>query len=431
MRLLRFYQPASRTTVVEGVTELPLALAAVSGSVGRYRMELVVEDASGTTLHRDQWSREVPAGTARRAGATAVETFRISLAPGRYRVHLRVLPAEGEPVESVREVEAWGSAPALSDLLLATGTRSLAGDTMFTSGEVRRGAVALRTSPVPRLTLTQGSITYYAEIYGRRLADSAGQLQVEVLDTAGRRIVMTPSRALAISEGGSATRGGVDLTGLPEGEYRLRLHVRMGDSTVAADAAFRMTGLAALPGEEASEPADPFANLRDDVVDSLYAPLVYVLQEDERWVYGTRDAAARRRFLREFWRRRDPTPGTPDNSAMSAFYASVTYANTAFREGGAGQIPGWRTDRGRIYLKYGRPGDWLRRAEAPRPFEVWKYTRGRPLYFVFWDRSGLGHYELIHTNDRSETSQPGWERLLDPNAYEEVARFLNLRVIEN
>jgi GWxTD domain-containing protein len=129
----------------------------------------------------------------------------------------------------------------------------------------------------------------------------------------------------------------------------------------------------------------------------------------------------------EFWRKRDPTHGTGINQAMVQFYRSVTSANSAFREGGAGQIPGWRTDRGRIFLRYGRWDEILRRPMAsPMPYEVWRYTRDRNRYYVFVDESGLGHYVLIGSNDRREPGRQNWEQYLEHQNYLDVAHFLGL-----
>jgi hypothetical protein len=117
-------------------------------------------------------------------------------------------------------------------------------------------------------------------------------------------------------------------------------------------------------------------------------------------------------------------PATPLNEAMREYYGLMSQANTQFREGGAGDVPGWRTDRGRIYIKYGAPDEVLRRPQSPTvPYEAWKYTRGRARVFVFIDETGLGHYVLIFTNERREPSRLDWERLLGPDAVADINRF--------
>jgi GWxTD domain-containing protein len=103
---------------------------------------------------------------------------------------------------------------------------------------------------------------------------------------------------------------------------------------------------------------------------------------------------ARKAYWDAFWKRRDPTPETPENEARDAFYQRVQYANQHFATGG----PGWKTDMGRVYIVYGRPDEVVRNPfnfDRP-PEEIWYYYRDRRT-FVFVDRDGFGRYEQVST----------------------------------
>jgi GWxTD domain-containing protein len=171
--------------------------------------------------------------------------------------------------------------------------------------------------------------------------------------------------------------------------------------------------------------ADMFAQLTEARADTLFAPLFYLASMSELSVYRGLTLEGKRRFLREFWRQRDPTPGTPDNELQAGFYQRMAEANRRFREGGAAEIPGWRTDRGKILILRGEPDEIMRRpSNGPsNPWEAWRYTRPRPLKYVFYDQTRLGNYQMIYTDDRNERSMPGWERLVGQDAVEEIARF--------
>jgi GWxTD domain-containing protein len=171
--------------------------------------------------------------------------------------------------------------------------------------------------------------------------------------------------------------------------------------------------------------ADLFSRLPEAELDTLFAPLFYLAKAGELTPYSGLTLEGKRRFLREFWRRHDPTPGTPDNELQSGFYQRIAEANRRFREGGTSQIPGWRTDRGKILILHGEPDEMLRRPSTgpSNPWEAWKYTRPRPLKYVFYDQTRLGNYVLIYTDDRNERSHPNWEQLLGLDAVEEIARF--------
>ncbi len=129
-----------------------------------------------------------------------------------------------------------------------------------------------------------------------------------------------------------------------------------------------------------------------------YATLVEILsniasgEEYERLRKAVSDSARASEWER-FWARRDPTPDTPRNEAMIDFFQRVRYATTHF----AGQFgAGWRTDQGRVYIRYGPPDQIEDRAATyyDPPLQIWHYySLARD--FVFADRGDFGRYELI------------------------------------
>ena len=127
--------------------------------------------------------------------------------------------------------------------------------------------------------------------------------------------------------------------------------------------------------------------------------LRYVATDSElREMDRLRTAEEKTAFWEEFWRRRDPSPETSANEARDEFYKRVQYANQHF---GAG-TPGWRTDMGHVYIRFGQPDEVVRnpfRFEGP-PEEIWYYYRER-LTFFYVDPDGFGRYEL----DESRSSK--------------------------
>jgi GWxTD domain-containing protein len=116
----------------------------------------------------------------------------------------------------------------------------------------------------------------------------------------------------------------------------------------------------------------------------------------------------REQFIGEFWRRRDPDPDTEENEYREAYYERVAYVNEHFSSG----IPGYKTDRGRIYLKYGKPDEVESHpaggaytlasyegngSTSTYPFETWWYRNlpGRSDVEVeFVDPTGTGEYRI-------------------------------------
>jgi len=148
------------------------------------------------------------------------------------------------------------------------------------------------------------------------------------------------------------------------------------------------------------------------------------LNEDVVWIITDQERAAfkqlsndeeRDNFIEAFWQRRDPTPDTEENEYKEEHYRRIAYANEHFPAG----IPGWKTDRGRIYIMYGPAdevdshpsgGSYQRPMEegggetSTFPFEDWRYRYlegiGQEVIIEFVDTCMCGDYHM--TLDRSE-----------------------------
>lgn len=100
----------------------------------------------------------------------------------------------------------------------------------------------------------------------------------------------------------------------------------------------------------------------------------YTVTPEERKAFLALPAEGREAFIEDFWKRRDPTPNTPENEYRIEYYNRITRANRLFSGGGA---PGWMQDRGRVYITLGPPDT---RVTYPRgvtfyglPTEIWWY----------------------------------------------------------
>ncbi len=127
-----------------------------------------------------------------------------------------------------------------------------------------------------------------------------------------------------------------------------------------------------------------------------------IISPGEREVFGAlvRDRD-RDLFVEEFWRQRDPTPGTPENEYRTEHYRRIEYVNKRFGAGGA--LRGWRTDRGRTLIILGPPLDVQRFASADTaPIEIWYYLTDlrwdMPTYFrlLFFQEYGADEFALYN-----------------------------------
>jgi GWxTD domain-containing protein len=107
-----------------------------------------------------------------------------------------------------------------------------------------------------------------------------------------------------------------------------------------------------------------------------------------------RDApeAERPKVWAAFWARRDPDPSTTENEALDQYLERVEYVVKQYSQFG----PAWRSDRGRVYIKYGAPEqiDTAMDSRSQGEYEIWRYY-SRNLNFVFYDMFGVGDYKLV------------------------------------
>ncbi len=158
----------------------------------------------------------------------------------------------------------------------------------------------------------------------------------------------------------------------------------------------------------------------------LEEDVVYIITDEERQAFKQlSNDEERDNFIEAFWQRRDPTPDTEENEYKEEHYQRIAYANEHFAAG----VPGWKTDRGRIYIVFGKPdeieshpsgGTYERPIEegggetSTFPFEDWRYRYiegiGQEVIIEFVDPCMCGEFHM--TLDRSEKDA----LLMTPNA---------------
>ncbi|HKT60265.1 MAG TPA: GWxTD domain-containing protein [Gemmatimonadales bacterium] len=443
LRAVRSYRAEQGRTEVNAFVQVPYAVLEPSGEGNTgtlsYRVGVKVTDSTGLTLLQQSWQNHAPASV-RGPSAFGVEMVRFSLAPGRYSLEVTVEDSvSGHKVGSLLALEGYKSAPPASDLLLSPRIRAVtAGDTVPMPAELRWGRMLVTAAAQLELTPLRATAYYLLEAYSAQ--EARGTLTMKVVDSGGKALTTTAPTPVTVPAGGGVLKGQLDLSGLPPGQYTMAASLDLSGKTVERSAAFAMAGLDEtlekdVARREASKGTDEgyFEAMDEKAIEVAKEPLVLIAQSGELSKYS-KDLSlrAKRRFMVEFWQKRDLVPGTPENETRQKFYAAVDYANRMYGEKGRAAVPGWKTDRGRIYVKNGTPDEMLQRPQAGRspPYEVWRFRTGKDRYYIFIDRAnGLGNFQLVYSNDIKEPGQPNWQELLHKqDAVDDISRFLGIEI---
>jgi GWxTD domain-containing protein len=435
LRAVRFYRAEQDLTRVKGIVQIPYALVQRTGEGSAYTVSVRVADATGLTLYQQSWQSKVAAGPAPE-DAYAVEIVDFTVAPGTYKLEVAVGDsASGKQVSQTVSLEALGKAAKVSDLLASPAIRvAAANDTVPKPGEFRAGNNLVTAAARVFLTPLRAHVYYLMEAYSP--AEQKGKMGVSINDSAGKAIVQTPPLEVTVAPGGSMLKGQLDLTGLPPGDYTMTSRLELGGETIERSAPITMAPITQTLVRDSAARQDAritdegyFAAMSVEELDQAKEPLAYVARSRELSSWDkSMSAGVKRKFLTEFWKKRDPTPDTPRNERREQFYQAIAYADKHYREPGRRAPDGWRTDRGRIFAKNGTPDDVLQRPEEAygAAFEVWKYTRGKARYYIFADRTGFGGFQLIYSNDVSEPKIPAWGAVLSRRGLAEAGTFLGV-----
>jgi GWxTD domain-containing protein len=192
------------------------------------------------------------------------------------------------------------------------------------------------------------------------------------------------------------------------------------------------SAVAQPPSDPSKNPRKVTSERKDAIKDWIENEGSLVMTPTElRAIKALKTDEERENFIATVWRRRDPDPDTEENEFREEFYERIAYANANFTSG----KPGWKTDRGRIYIRWGKPDSVESRpsggsydrpswegggSTTTYPFETWFYrhldTVGEGIEVEFVDPTGTGEYRIARSPDEKDALAmfPGSNRR-DPN----------------
>lgn len=354
-----------------------------------------------------------------------VHQMRMALKPGNYDLHLTI-PEDAAKNRKQLELRQELLVPdfdssneaSLSDVVLATDitTSSNHTDPFYKNG------LSIRPSVTRLYGKGIENVFYYVEAYNAaQIAGSNGKYALHAF--VARSNTSHPISANLETHFDRDPRspdvivGKFDLSELPSGSYTL--NVALANEAKKTVTRQSQKFFVYNPGVEeiksvASEATESslFTIMTEEQIDEALEHIQIIATDSERkQARGIKDLAEKRRFLTEFWQKRNPSQDSPFNSFREEFNRRIRVADERYR-GAFG--PGWKTDRGRILVKYGPPVNIEQHLydQQVKPYEIWQYDNipgeGQAI-FVFADRNGFGQFELLHSTVSGERSLVDWE----------------------
>lgn len=359
---------------------------------GKYEVIIRVKDKKGRQVDSFTRTRDVvTSDEARTRSRTDFRTNQVNflLDPGKYKVEF-ILRDKNSAVALSRELEFKlktfvAKKPRLSDVeFLRTAAEGTGDSSVFAKGDL------IVVPSVTRDYISRADdnrLLYYLEVY--RGSDSTNSVFVET--TVRRRwgsMVYRDSMTIDLTSAVMRQLREMSMDSLAPGDYELELTLR-GRRNKKIDK--RMTGFSIAWTQDAL--------LRHDYSSTLDLIALIAESHEVKELRKLKTYQERLDGLNEFWQRHDPTPGSVENEIKREFFRRVRLANRSFM---FMRRPGWRTDRGRIYIKHGEPDEINDYPFSPNshPYQEWHYYQGgRYRKFTFLDENEDGDYRLIYPYD--------------------------------
>ena len=349
------------------------------GHEAKFDMVAVIKDKKNRQVGGDVWRYRVTTTSSRetksqRKNFTTTADFKLS--PGEYKLEVRMGAVGSENnSKATREIKVRppsNQSVGLSGVEIGTCADTLIGKMVHPDSAEFSVSLSRRFGdPLPNVCV-RGDIVVRQDSVAAPL-----ELTLRVL---GARNAVIVADTLLLPGAGTRTpfTTGVPVEMLDPGTYTLELAANRGGERAAAVRQFEIDASRI----DLERNYDVFVELAS-----------YYLGQDQ--VQSLRDVPAAERKARwaEFWKELDPDPGTPENEKLDDFLGRMRA--TADRFAARGQ-PGWRTDRGKVYMRHGEPDDVenIPQGFNTPAYEIWRYL-AQNITYVFSDTSGFGDYVLV------------------------------------
>ena len=349
------------------------------------------------------------------------------LNPGEYSLKVTgidsLVPTNFTVYGSDVSITPFSDSVSLSDIQLSSGIKkSDDKESVF-----YKNTLEVLPNPDGLFGNNMSELYYYYEIYGITDNNISNTfiINATLTDPNGSEIKSDVKRVKA----GSVARaefGNFKIDSLPTGLYNLKVSVLDPKKKIKIDktkkfAVYNSNIIVENVGTDMDNDflKSSYANRSEEVLDKDFDITLYIRSDQETKKYNSlKTVDEKRKFMFDFWKQRDPNPSTPQNEFQIDYLKRILESDAQFKQS---YKEGWRTDRGRIYVLYGKPDDIERfpYSSDSKSYEIWRYDQlegGVECVFVE-ETFDYGDYKLVHSTINNEINDTDWKRKIGKGSF--------------
>ncbi len=281
----------------------------------------------------------------------------------------------------------------------------------------------LEITPNPNMLygMNLNTLWYYLELYSIKNEFSGDSVfLITSITDLSNNIILQKIKKEKSNSGAFAEIGSFKIDSLEKGSYFLKVELidKQNQNSILKEKKFFIYNQSksdiTTKDDEQDFLRSEYVTMKEDKLDDEFDKSIYIRTQTETDEYKKlKTVDEKRKYLFKFWKKRDDNPLTVVNEFKVKYFASISEANRLFKQG---FTEGWKTDKGRIYIIYGKPNDiesYPFEAET-KGYEIWHYEliEGGSICVFIELQPGSGFYVLEHSTIRGELRNDDWKSKL-------------------
>jgi len=373
------------------------------------------------------WQMEGQNSTEQRNQQVLIDVMKYLLIPGNYNFKIVAKQLSSTELIDSTEINNF-TIRAIKSGQLEMSDIELARDIQSTAPESKdrfyKNRFRVTPNPLNVYGIENKQIYYYFELYNLgKINSDCFYIKRTIVDNNGLPLPSLPEyeKKKRIRGQDAVEVGMFDVSQLPSGKYFITFTIHDSSKIVHRSSQtpyyvynpeITLPDRNTLPIEQQMASSE-FALLSPEDLDVIAGVTNYIANdEDKKVINNLMTVDAKRIFLYRFWRERDQEKSTPVLESFREVMTRVRYANENFKQL---KTHGWRTDRGRVLIIYGKPSliQYYSNVPAFKEFQAWSYDHiEQGVVFIFGVLTSFGELELIHSTKTGEKYNDGWFDLI-------------------